>query len=232
MGRHTRQAAQRPADSRQLPARSSQLRLVRARRGGSMASRAEGRGAGLRGVAGSQSWAGSRQAGGQATWVAVHVPGAWRGRAWPAAATGMPEPYATWVAAGRLAFPVGVRQAAWPLVPGPISPGLAPVPGVEPLLAAAKGLRPIRSVASSRPCSWTGVVRRTFPAFRSGWTSLPTRHSTWGSSTQTSGNAPWPRPAPPPSGDGADIGTLPDQQQHHRPAPSGDEQHARVQSPC
>ncbi len=74
-------------------------------------------------------------------WLA-RVPGAWHARVPAAAATGVPEPYATWVAAGRLlAFPAGNRQAVWPLIRSPGRPGWAPVPDIEPVLAAAAGLR-------------------------------------------------------------------------------------------
>jgi hypothetical protein len=72
----------------------------------------------------------------------VRVPRPWRARIPAAVATGLAEPYATWVAAGRLlAFPVGSRQAVWPLIPSPDRPGWTPVPGIEPILAAAAGLR-------------------------------------------------------------------------------------------
>ena len=75
----------------------------------------------------------------------ARVPGNWCAYVCPAATTGMPEPYATWVAAGRLlAFPAGLRQVAWPLILSPADPGCAPVPSIEPLLAAAEGLRPDR----------------------------------------------------------------------------------------
>lgn len=73
----------------------------------------------------------------------VRIPNAWHARVSSAAATVMPEPYATWVAAGRLlAFPVGHKQVVWPLIRSPGRPGWAPVPGIEPVLAAAAGLRP------------------------------------------------------------------------------------------
>ncbi len=71
----------------------------------------------------------------------VRVPGGWRAYVSPDEA--LPEPYATWVSARQvLAFPAGPRQAAWPLVPRPGGPRLAPVPGIEPILAAAERLRP------------------------------------------------------------------------------------------
>ena len=75
----------------------------------------------------------------------VGVPGSWRAYVRPAAATGIPEPYATWFAAGRLlTFPVGSKQVAWPLIPSPAAPGWSPVPGIEPLIAAAEGVSPDR----------------------------------------------------------------------------------------
>ena len=75
-------------------------------------------------------------------WLAC-VPGGWCACVPAAAATGVPEPFATWVAAGRLlAFPAGNRLAVWPLIRSPGRPGWAPVPGIEPVLAAAAGLRP------------------------------------------------------------------------------------------
>ncbi|MGH4023380.1 MAG: hypothetical protein ACRDRV_02215 [Pseudonocardiaceae bacterium] len=57
--------------------------------------------------------------------------------------TEIPEPFATWVATGRLlAFPAQERQVLWPLSPAPRPPGWVPVPGIEPVIAAAGGLRP------------------------------------------------------------------------------------------
>ena len=73
----------------------------------------------------------------------VRVPSTWHAHGLPVAATGIPEPYATWVAVGRvLAFPVGHKQVVWPLIRNPGRPGWAPVPDIEPVLAAAAGLRP------------------------------------------------------------------------------------------
>ena len=73
----------------------------------------------------------------------MRVPGTWRAHILPAAATGLPEPYATWVAAGRLlTFPVGDRQVVWPLIRSLGKPGWALVPDIEPVLAGAAGLRP------------------------------------------------------------------------------------------
>jgi hypothetical protein len=73
----------------------------------------------------------------------VRVPSTWHAHSPSAALTGMREPYATWMADGRvLGFPVGPKQVVWPLVRSPGRPGWAPVPGIEPVLAAAAGLRP------------------------------------------------------------------------------------------
>jgi len=55
----------------------------------------------------------------------------------------LPQPYAQWAAEGRaLVFPHGNRQSLWPLRRRPGPPGWEPVPGIEPLLAAAQELRP------------------------------------------------------------------------------------------
>ncbi|MFF1680786.1 hypothetical protein ACFVYG_32705 [Streptomyces sp. NPDC058256] len=55
----------------------------------------------------------------------------------------LPQPYAQWAAEGRaLVFPHSNRQALWPLRHCSGPPGWEPVPGAEPLLAAARGLRP------------------------------------------------------------------------------------------
>ncbi|WP_431676027.1 hypothetical protein [Kitasatospora sp. KL5] len=73
----------------------------------------------------------------------IRTPATWRAHAPASTAQQLPEPYATWAAAGRvLAFPYKSRQAIWPLqgCPG----GWEPVPGIEPLTAAAAGLRPDR----------------------------------------------------------------------------------------
>lgn len=54
-----------------------------------------------------------------------------------------PEPYATWAADGRLlAFPYLNRQAFWPLLHRPGTPEWQPVPGFQPVAAAAAKLRP------------------------------------------------------------------------------------------
>ncbi|MER5698787.1 hypothetical protein ABT255_17705 [Streptomyces mirabilis] len=55
----------------------------------------------------------------------------------------LPQPYAAWAAQGRvLVFPYNNRPALWPLQRRPGLPGWEPVPGIEPLLAAAQTLRP------------------------------------------------------------------------------------------
>ncbi|RKN22058.1 hypothetical protein D7147_04795 [Micromonospora musae] len=52
----------------------------------------------------------------------------------------LPEPHASWAAVGKvLTVPLGNRVAAWPLKVS--ADGLTPIPGIEPLLKAADGLR-------------------------------------------------------------------------------------------
>jgi hypothetical protein len=73
----------------------------------------------------------------------IRVPEGWSARTWPSRTTDLPEPYSTWAANQQLLLvPVGAKQAAWPVIPSSASPGWAPVPGVEPLLAPAARLRP------------------------------------------------------------------------------------------
>jgi hypothetical protein len=89
----------------------------------------------------------------------VRVPDTWQAHVPAAATTGMPEPYATWVAAGQLlAFPVGSKQAVWPLTRGSGRPAWVPVPGMEPVLAAASGLRPdqVSSFIEAVLVDWNG----------------------------------------------------------------------------
>ena len=96
----------------------------------------------------------------------VRVPGPWHAYAPSAASAGIPEPYATWVAAGRvLAFPVRYKQALWPLIRDPGRPGWAPVPGIEPVLAAAAGLRPdqVSGFIEAVLMDWSGEYEE--PAF-------------------------------------------------------------------
>lgn len=74
----------------------------------------------------------------------LRTPAAWLAHApaWTASGRG-PEPYATWAADGRLLnFPHQSRQAFWPLLHRPGTPGWEPVPGFAPLATAAAGLRP------------------------------------------------------------------------------------------
>lgn len=70
-------------------------------------------------------------------------PSGWRAVALVLTSAGrLPQPYAAWAAEGStLVFPYGIRQAIWPLRRRPRAPGWEPVPGIEPLLAAARGLR-------------------------------------------------------------------------------------------
>ncbi|MEH0475069.1 hypothetical protein QA943_40735 [Streptomyces sp. B21-097] len=74
----------------------------------------------------------------------LRTPAAWLAHAPARAAPRQgPEPYATWAAEGRLlAFPHRSRQAFWPLLRRPGTPGWEPVPGFAPLATAAAGLRP------------------------------------------------------------------------------------------
>jgi len=74
----------------------------------------------------------------------LRIPPAWLAHApAPTASVPPPEPYATWAAAGQLlAFPYRNRQAFWPLLHREGTPGRQPVPGFEPIAAAAAGLRP------------------------------------------------------------------------------------------
>ncbi|MFD7900592.1 hypothetical protein [Streptomyces sp. NPDC059743] len=70
----------------------------------------------------------------------LRTPPTWLAHAPTPAVSG---PYVTWAAQGRLlAFPYRNRQAYWPLLPPEGSPGHRPVPGFEPIAAAAAGLRP------------------------------------------------------------------------------------------
>lgn len=70
----------------------------------------------------------------------LRIPPAWLAHAPVPTASG---PYTAWAAAGRLlAFPYRNRQAFWPLLHHAGTPGHRPVPGFEPIAAAAAGLRP------------------------------------------------------------------------------------------
>lgn len=73
----------------------------------------------------------------------VRAPGMWHARVMSAAAAGMPEPYAGWVADERvLTFSYQESQAVWPVIPSHDLPGCEPAPGIGPLIRAAKKLRP------------------------------------------------------------------------------------------
>lgn len=72
----------------------------------------------------------------------LRAPAGWRAHA-PRGTERLDEPYAQWVADGRvLAFPYKSRQALWPMTSA--GSGWKPVPGIEPLAAAARAekLRP------------------------------------------------------------------------------------------
>ncbi|MFE1443922.1 hypothetical protein [Streptomyces sp. NPDC058739] len=72
----------------------------------------------------------------------LRTPAGWRAHA-PRGTEHLAEPYAQWVADGRiLAFPYKSRQALWPMTSA--GSGWEPVPGIEPLTAAARAekLRP------------------------------------------------------------------------------------------
>ncbi|MFI1948622.1 hypothetical protein ACH46F_32830 [Streptomyces virginiae] len=73
----------------------------------------------------------------------LRTPAAWQARAFQRTAVGqLPEPYARWTCEGRvLVFPYRSGQAVWPLRQRPAGAGWEPVPGAEPLAAAAAGLR-------------------------------------------------------------------------------------------
>lgn len=70
----------------------------------------------------------------------LRIPPDWLAHApTPAAA----KPYATWASQGQiLAFPFRNRHAYWPVLHQEGTPGHRPVPGFEPIAAAAAGLRP------------------------------------------------------------------------------------------
>ncbi|MFC3504145.1 hypothetical protein ACFOOK_24685 [Micromonospora krabiensis] len=68
----------------------------------------------------------------------VAVPDGWRAAVFHGP---LPEPHASWAAVGKvLAVALGNRVAAWPLQAA--ADGVTPIPGIEPLLKAADGLRP------------------------------------------------------------------------------------------
>lgn len=72
----------------------------------------------------------------------LRAPSGWHAHV-PAGTGDLAQPYAQWVADGRvLAFPYKSRQALWPMIAA--GSGREPVPGIEPLAAAARAekLRP------------------------------------------------------------------------------------------
>ncbi|WP_399437353.1 hypothetical protein [Streptomyces sp. WAC07149] len=70
----------------------------------------------------------------------LRTPPAWQAQAFPQTAAGqLPQPYARWACEGRvLVFPHRSGQAVWPLRPE--GADWEPVPGFEPVVAAAAGL--------------------------------------------------------------------------------------------
>ncbi|NYH55354.1 hypothetical protein HNR06_004943 [Nocardiopsis arvandica] len=72
----------------------------------------------------------------------VRSPRKWRARTFFPRALQVLEPYKTWAAEGRLlVFPYKNRQAVWPLTRS-AQGRWERVPGIEPIVSAAKGLRP------------------------------------------------------------------------------------------
>ncbi|MER5698794.1 hypothetical protein ABT255_17670 [Streptomyces mirabilis] len=130
-------------------------------------------------------------------WFLFRPPGRQAAAPAPTPTGGLPQPYAAWTDEGRaLAFPYRNRQAAWPLQRCPHPAGFEPVPGAEALLAAAAGLRPSESAATSKPYSSTGTTGstlRTIPASASRWTFQWARRTTSASSAPRNAGAPWPR---------------------------------------
>ncbi|MFE3269947.1 hypothetical protein [Streptomyces sp. NPDC059215] len=74
----------------------------------------------------------------------LHLPAGWHAHA-PALTAGgpSPAPHTQWADEGKLLrFPFRNRQAFWPLTRPTRARGWTPVPGIEPLVAAAASLRP------------------------------------------------------------------------------------------
>lgn len=104
----------------------------------------------------------------------VRIPDTWHPHVLPTTSTKMPEPFATWAATGRLlTLSVGHKQVLWPLTPTPDPPGWAPVPGIEPVIVAARGLRPeqINSLIEGVLVDWSSddeqpgfMIRLRIPA--------------------------------------------------------------------
>ena len=106
-----------------------------------------------------EAWLTGDDVGGSATRVvrppgwSVAVPDGWQATVFRGT---LPEPYASWAAAGKvLAVQLGNRVAAWPLRAA--AGGFTPIPGIEPLLRAADGLRPELVVVSRKLSSSTGA---------------------------------------------------------------------------
>ncbi|MBL1087442.1 hypothetical protein JK359_36755 [Streptomyces actinomycinicus] len=86
--------------------------------------------------------AGVMEESGTPLWL-LRTPAAWCARAPRSASRHACELYASWVADGSLlAFPYRSRQAFWPLQRQQGTSGFEPVPGFEPVAAAAAGLHP------------------------------------------------------------------------------------------
>jgi hypothetical protein len=125
-------------------------------RGMAYRSDASGRGAGAawraeRGVAGQdfQQWLMARRVPHAPAEYHVEPPGwwvnspaDWCSRTLPTG-DALPEPFAAWRATGQLlVFPALGRQMLWPVTPITAPPCWAPVPGIEPVIAAASRLKP------------------------------------------------------------------------------------------
>ncbi|MET9378878.1 hypothetical protein ABZX98_32890 [Streptomyces sp. NPDC002992] len=74
----------------------------------------------------------------------IRTPKTWHAHIVSTATEAVPEPYAKWVAEGKvLAFPYQEKQAVWPVIHRHGPPGTCdPAPGITPLANAAKNLRP------------------------------------------------------------------------------------------
>lgn len=72
----------------------------------------------------------------------IRTPDTWFSYVLPNANAEVSEPFSTWVAARQLlTFPTQDKQVFWPLIPAAGRPGWEPVPGIEPVITAARGLR-------------------------------------------------------------------------------------------
>lgn len=71
----------------------------------------------------------------------VRSPDSWCTQVLPDADTTVPEPFATWMESKRLlSFTARDRTVLWPLIARASAAGLHPVPGIEPVIAAAPRL--------------------------------------------------------------------------------------------